>query len=271
MINGITLMLVFPVLVGLIIYLIKPAIAISFGERVEGIISAQREKAVTHSGFVNDYIFVPFFTVFMATTNWTGGIKDQYTRCAARAMLDLYIGVAFILLAYVALRIVMFLIGLAIVFGVLWIVIRIFSDPEEHQPTLYQETSPDFEEDDESGENEEFVTRYSGRKGQILSGTNWLNEDNVGRVDKDGDIFQGSNWFNEQKAGRVDEDGNIFKGPNWLSEKKKGRIDEDGNIYQGSNRFTEEKVGRVDDEGNILEGANWFTEKKVGRIDDNKQ
>lgn len=270
MINSLLLMLAFPLLVGLFIYLLKPALAISFGERVEGFMVAQKERAATHSGFVNDFIFVPFFSVLMTTANWTLGIKDQYARCAVRVMLDLYIGVAFILLAYVAFRIVMFMIGLAIVIGAFWILNRIFGGSEDRLSTSYQETSSDYVEDHEADENAEFVTRYSGRKGQIVSGTNWLNEENVGRVDEKGTIFEGSNWFNEQKAGRVADDGTLFKGSNWLTEEKQGRIDEDGNIYKGSNWLTEEKIGRVDDEGNIIEGTNFFNEKKVGRIDDNK-
>ncbi len=71
---------------------------------------------------------------------------------------------------------------------------------------------------------DENVIDYAGLKGKkIYSGTNWFNEEKIGRIDEYGNIIKGTSFFNEEKAGRIDENGNIYKGTNWLNEEKQGR------------------------------------------------
>ena len=109
-----------------------------------------------------------------------------------------------------------------------------------------------------------WVEKVKGR--EIYAGTNWLNEELKGRIDKEGNIYRGTNWLNEEKIGRVDNDGNIFRGTHWLNEKVVGRIDDKGNIHKGTNWLNEEKVGRIDKKGTVYEGTNWLNEKKNSEL-----
>jgi hypothetical protein len=109
-----------------------------------------------------------------------------------------------------------------------------------------------------------WVEKVKGR--EIYSGTNWLNEELKGRIDKEGNIYRGTNWLNEEQIGRVDNDGNIFRGTHWLNEKVVGRIDEKGIIHKGTNWLNEERMGRIDSKGKVHEGTNWLNEKPNGEL-----
>ena len=257
-----------PLFVGGFVWWLKPAVMLSYSTRFDQWVSAQKEKTAGKEGYLSVYFIHPVLAAVAKLSEWTGKIVDDYGRCGARIALYLYFVVALGALAYVAVVVVLFVIGLLMLWGILWFLDEVFGDQEEHteQSPRSRSTSAFADTATELEESEPGVMGLAVGKGELYAGTNWLNEHKVGSVDDAGNIVKGSNWLNEEQVGNIDSEGRIFNGTSWINKEQVGSVDADGNIYEGVGWANKQQVGRIDEDGNVYEGVGWLNEKQVGRV-----
>lgn len=258
---GVLAIFTVPLLAAWCIVFFQPLVAMDWGARFDQWSTTGQERVALGEGKLDVWVRQPFYAGLVQIVRWTGQIADSHTQQAAKLALFFYFVLLTGLLAYAALVIVLWIIGMAIALLVLRVLIEIFGGDESTDSSNASSKRAAYSTPEPSSNH------FTGSCGNFYQGSNWFTEELAGRVDEEGNIYKGSNWFAEEKVGRIDEDGNIYKGFSRFSEEKIGRIDGDGNIHKGSNWFTEEKTGRIDEEGNVYKGSNWFIEEKIGRID----
>lgn len=262
----VTLLLLSPLLIGGCIWWLKPAFALSYGTRFDHWVLVQKDKAEQKQERIVPSIIYLVLAGFATLSTWAGRkVADDYGRCGLRIALYLYVVLGLAALLYAVVVIAMFILGLLMLWGILRMIGAILHEQDAEQNhnssfTDFDDTSPP------SRAPETDVMPLAVGKGDLYSGTTWLNETQLGNVDADGRIMQGTNWLTKEQIGSLDADGNIFKGTNWTDKTQIGNVDADGRIYKGTNWTDKEQIGRIDEDGNVYEGVGWLKEKHVGRV-----
>ena len=249
-----------PLIASALVFFAKPIVFLAYFAGFDRWLLARKEKAAARDTFFNTFVSGPVYWGYAKLIDWTGGIGDDFLRCAVKLAAYLYfLGIVLYLLYIVTV--------LVIALALLALGVMIFSEIMGQGKTSTSGGAGRYIAPDEPERNDGLMQSVGSGEGTAYSGSNWFTEEKIGRTDAEGNIYQGENWFTEEKTGRVDAEGSIMRGANWLTEERAGRIDDKGNIYKGSNWISEEKVGRIDEKGNVFEGSNWHNEKKVGRVE----
>ena len=249
-----------PLVASALVYFAKPTVLLAYFAGFDRWLLERKEKAAARDTFFNNFVSGPVYWGYAKLINWTGGIGDDFLRCAVKLAAYLYfLGIVLYLLYIITV--------LVIALAILALGAMIFSEIMGQGKTSTPGAPGRYIVPDEPETNDRLMQSAASGEGTAYSGSNWLAEEKIGRTDAEGNIYQGANWYTEEKTGRVDAERRIMRGANWLTEERAGRIDDKGNIYKGSNWISEEKVGRIDEDGNVFEGSNWHNEKKLGRVE----
>lgn len=254
-------MLLSPVLIGAIIAALNSNVVNDATEKAEAWIRATQKLVSAKTGWFSRYVANPVLSIIVKFSDWTDSLSHRGLKNGIRVASTLYLLAACGVLLYGIIMLIAMIMAVlfALIIGgaVLYFVFKVMGNSNGDV-----DLSPDKSKTMDA-------TKMVGFRGQRLySGTNWLDEDLKGRVDKDGNIYSGTNWLMEKRIGRISKDGTIYQGSSFIDEKIVGRIGVDGTIHKGAGWFNEKPVGRIDQDGDIHEGTNWFNEKKTGRSGD---
>lgn len=252
------LLLLSPVLIGAIIAALNSDPANDATEKAEAWIRTRQKLVSAKTGWFSRYIANPVLSIIVQFSDWTDSLSHRGLKNGIRVASTLYLLAACGVLLYGIIMFIVMIIAvlLALIFGgaILYFVFKVIGNSNSDV-----DMSPDKRKTVDA-------TKMVGFRGQgLYSGSNWLDEDLKGRVDKDGNIYSGTNWLMEKRIGRISKDGTIYQGSSFLDEKIVGRVGKDGAIHKGSDWYSEKTVGRIDKDGDIYEGTNWFDEKMTGR------
>jgi len=238
------LFLSLPAICGGVIALVNSPRVNDISEKLEALTRRQQGVVSVKKGFFSKWIIHPPLRIIVKLCDWTDSLAHRGLKNGIRIAAALYILGFWLLLLMYAFMFVLALICFAVVVVIAcWIIGHMLSDKSE-------QSLPTFRSRGRRAPDEDEVLPAAGGRGQkIYAGTNWLNEEKIGRIDEEGHIFRGTSWLNEERVGRIDDEGNIQKGTNWLNEEKVGRVDEKGDVYHGTNWLNEKKIGRTEISG----------------------
>jgi len=260
------LLLAAPLLIGVGVWLLKPASALTRMDAWNRWLLSRKDKASSSSGFFAKYWGRPVLGLAGLLIRWTEGISDPFLRCGIRIAAFLYFAafvlLATFLLAYMAVVIVVMIVAIIVA---LWVLGKVLSsdDDEPRRPTWTRKRASEDEEE----RRRELLLRAGARGSKVYRREGTFSEDENVRIDEQGRIYKRTGAFSEDEVGRIDGEGRVFTRTGTFSENEVGRIREDGRIYEKSGMFSEDEIGRIDEKGRIHRRTGTFSEEEIGRVE----